>query len=206
MNRLMSLFLIVLTGAACGGPTVVDDPFAEPGPGNVPGGVVPPAEDVQAGRFLGEWVLSQPFHATYEATRYRFSEDGALEKLEAFPEGYDVGRAVITDDSACTPDEDPYFCTVITVCTFADTWRALSDDALVVAATCDDGEPREIEVQFTTAASSNSDPGATAVVVRVGDVTEGSLRDGFDWVWQRCADADGTTLTDHWACENIGWP
>jgi hypothetical protein len=204
MTRVSLLLLALLP--ACGGPTVVDDPLAEPPAVNDPGVVVDPTDTEHADRFVGEWVLSQPFHATYEATRYRFWADGALEHLEAFPDGYDVGRAVITDDSACAPDDDPYFCTQITACTFADRWRSRGDDVLVVEADCDDGAGREIEVRFVTAASGNSDPGAMVEVVRVGEVTEGTLRDGFEWVWQRCADDDGVVLTDHWAFENIGLP
>jgi len=156
--------LVILAG--CSDLTPFVDPMEE----------VDPAGDAPATseRFVGEWMIDQPYHAGYEATWYRFEADTALLRTRVCAVGspYTPTGYVVSADTTRR-------------CDFADRWSSLDDQTLVVQATCTDGASAEIVLAFSEDASTNAQGLTTVAVVSVGDETDwGHFFP--EWRWVKC--------------------
>ncbi|MBL4635105.1 MAG: hypothetical protein JKY56_14630 [Kofleriaceae bacterium] len=124
-------------------------------------------------RFVGDWLLDQPYHATYEATAYRFSLDGTASvlgscNLSGREPGYVTGT-VETENVHCQ---------------FGNSWSSDGPGALIIGGDCNDEQDRAIELLFQSDASTNSQ-GAQVVIGTVGGEPGWEHRD-FKWNWTKC--------------------
>lgn len=126
-------------------------------------------------RFVGEWMIDQPFHATYEASWYQFHDSGELEHLRDCSFGGPVPTGWVSDAGEQVR------------CEFASSWSAPDADTLVIGGACSDGYDRDIQLAFPRDDSSNATGVAAIEVVAVGGEA-GWLHPQFDWSWQKCGD------------------
>ena len=140
-----TLLLLPLLLAGCFEPTTAGDP--EPGQ-----------------RFVGEWLVEQPFHAGYEASWFHFHEDGQLEHLRDC-----IGLAGSIRDASDSLR-----------CQFGDRWLAPDADTLAIGGACSDERAREIVLGFPA--------DRTAELISVGGEAGWALE--WAWVWQKCGEAD----------------
>jgi hypothetical protein len=165
--------------AACGA-EVVGEPRPQPeSPGPVLRGEWrPPAapEPVVQARFVGPWLVDQPWHALYEASVYEFRADGTLVHVKTWT--YGGGPA----DYRTGTVSDPQW---RVRCTFDGAWRSLDAATLVIAGACTDGVARDIVLAFNDDPSANAwDAGARVVSVG-GDASWGHFFP--EWRWAKCA-------------------
>jgi hypothetical protein len=126
-------------------------------------------------RFVGEWMIDQPSHATYEASWYEFHEDGRLEHLRDCTLGGPVPTGFVSDASQSVR------------CEFGARWSALDAETLVIDGVCDDGLERALVLAFPAVASGNAAGLFGIDVVSVGG--EGGWGHfTFEWAWQKCAE------------------
>ncbi len=127
-------------------------------------------------RFVGTWLVDQPAHALYEATLYRFNQDGSAQMLETCSfgeaEGYVTGS--VTDQRSTIR------------CEFANTWESIGDDTLLVRAFCSDQQLRDVSLSFLSDASANT-LGAQVEVDNVDGEADWAHRDP-SWSWKKCPD------------------
>jgi hypothetical protein len=134
-----------------------EPPAPEP-PGEPPVDPAPPSE--HDARFVGLWIVDQPYHATYEATYYELVSDGTL--LE--------GSSVVWGGPNVPTGRVAKMGTDL-VCSFGSAWFSLDPSTLVIVGDCSDGQPREIVLGFNADPSSNaSDAGVT--ILSVGGETD----------------------------------
>jgi hypothetical protein len=179
--------MLVVLLAACG-QVVVGEPRSQP-PVEGPvqrGEWMPPAapeapEPEHRGRFVGPWLIDQPYHALYEASVYDFRADGTLVHVKTWtygdkPEDYETGMVSDAEWKV--------------ICRFGSSWRSEGDATLVVAGACTDGVAREIALGFNDDPSANVwDAGAR--VVSVGGVADAGWDHHFpEWRWAKCASLD----------------
>jgi len=128
-------------------------------------------------RFVGEWMIDQPLHATYEATWYFYHDDGTLEHLRDCSLGGPVPTGFVADVNETVR------------CEFANGWSAPDGDTLIVAGACTDSRDREIVLGFPTDTSGNASglPAGEIQIVAV-DGEDGWLHAPFDWRWVKCGD------------------
>lgn len=126
-------------------------------------------------RFVGEWMIDQPFHATYEASWYLFHDSGELEHLRDCAFGGQIPTGWVSDASEQVR------------CDFARSWSAPDADTLVITGACSDGRDRDIVLAFPADTTGNATGLVTIAVVEVGG-EDGWLHAHFDWAWQRCAE------------------
>jgi hypothetical protein len=125
-------------------------------------------------RFVGEWMIDQPFHALYEASWYRFHDSGELEHLRDCSFGGPVPTGFVSDGGSLT-------------CEFGARWSASELTTLVIAGACSDGRERDIVLGFPSDTTGNA-TGQTAIdVISVGGET-GWGHFTFDWMWTKCGD------------------
>ncbi len=127
-------------------------------------------------RFVGEWMIDQPLHATYEASWYDFHADGSLEHLGDCSFGGTTGPTGFVNKAGGQLR-----------CEFAERWSAPDASTLVIDGACSDGRDRQIVLGFPTDTGQNAS-GLSAI-----DVTQVGGEDGwghfqFDWSWQKCGD------------------
>jgi hypothetical protein len=134
-----------------------------------------PSDDPATERFAGEWMIEQPFHATYEASWYRFHDDGVLEHLGDCAFGGPVPTGFVVD---ATDSQR---------CVFADQWTATNAETIVIDGTCDDGIDRDIVLGFPSDTSGNA-TGQTAIDVRSVGGETGWTHTPWDWLWQKCGE------------------
>ena len=157
------------------------------------GGTAPPpvTGEEHDPRFVGLWIVEQPFHALYEATWYDFRADGTLITGHTTPESCTphLERHCVTGSvgncktQTCTPE---------TTCVFGEAWHSLDDATLVIDGECSDGVAREIVLGFTTDAAANTG-GAQVDVVEVGGEPTW-IHDNWEWSFRKCpAGTDETT-------------
>jgi hypothetical protein len=124
-------------------------------------------------RFVGEWMIDQPLHATYEASWYRFHDGGELEHLRDCSFGGPVPTGFVNQmDDAVR-------------CHFASTWSAAEPETLVIDSVCTDDRAREIVLGFPTDTSANA-TGQSAVEVVAVDGETGWGHAPWMWVWHKC--------------------
>jgi hypothetical protein len=135
-------------------------------------------------RFVGAWLVEQPFHAGYEASWYHFHDDGTLQHLRDCAFGGEVPTGFVTDASGSVR------------CEFADRWSASDAETLAIAGACSDAREREIVLHFPADTSANATGQPAIEVISVGGESDwGHFQ--WDWVWQRCGAGDCTpTLID----------
>lgn len=129
-----------------------------------------------SGRFVGEWMIDQPFHAGYEASWYVFRADGRLEHVRDCAYGGPVPTGFVTDASGETS------------CLFDGTWWAPDHDTLAIDGVCSDDFAREIRLGFPTDAAGNAGGQTDVQVVSVGGET-GWVHDVFAWRWTICLES-----------------
>lgn len=125
-------------------------------------------------RFVGEWMVDQPFHATYEATWYRFHAGGELEHLRDCSFGGPVPTGFVSSDEMDAVR-----------CEFGGRWSSHDGVTLAIAGVCSDGRARDIVLGFPTDTAGNA-TGQTAIdVITVGGES-GWGHFVWDWQWQKC--------------------
>ncbi len=135
-------------------------------------------------RFLGEWMVDQPYHALYEASWYDFQEDGVLQHVRDCSLGDEVPTGVVSDPTRSTR------------CFFGERWSAPDSVTLVIAGTCSDERARDIVLAFPADTTANATGQPLVDVVMVGG-EDGWGHFSWDWVWQRCgAESCPPTFTD----------
>jgi hypothetical protein len=146
-------------------------------------------------RFIGLWAVTQPYHALYEQTLYRFESDGRLEVGPSIPadcSGH-LSRHCVTGSVAnCTPEPPNTGCTSELTCVFGGDWHSLGPSTLVIAGECSDGLRRPIQFELDPDASGNAEFGANATLISVASDPAWS-HDNFDWAFQKCPDGDEST-------------
>jgi hypothetical protein len=85
-------------------------------------------------RFVGVWLIEQPYHALYEANLFRFNSNGSIELTKQLPAG-DYTGTVCSISSGKS-------------CVFGNQWYSLGPDTLVISSHCDDSVKREITLLF----------------------------------------------------------
>jgi hypothetical protein len=140
-------------------------------------------DDPATERFAGEWMIEQPFHATYEASWYRFHASGAVEHLRDCTLGGPVPTGFVTDPGDSLR------------CVFADRWTALGAETLVIDGACDDGIEREIVLGFPSDTSANAS-GQAAIDIRTVGGEAGWTHVPWDWVWRKCGETSCAPSVD----------
>lgn len=161
-----------------------------------------PDEVRRSDRFLGTWLVDQPFHAGYEASFYELDASGRLTHLFTDIAGgglageLEVGLVAIEEPcpSAVCPR---------VVCRFGETWRSDGSETLIVDGECDDGVARDIELTFEGPRAGNAEGLTQVEVTRVGDEVENVFHPGFEWRFLKCLDDAGEPLADQWGCEPL---
>ena len=134
----------------------------------------------RADRFVGLWMVDQPYHAGYEATFYALSADGQLRVVDSFGVGYGPNPGQFLTGVVA-----PSFQSSLQ-CVFGSTWRSAEAKRLFITGDCTDGTGREIELSFESPASQNAAPeGATVSLISVGG-EPGWLHPDFDWRFKKC--------------------
>lgn len=124
-------------------------------------------------RFVGVWMVEQPYHAAYEGSVYDFLSDGTLRISETFTVD-DLGEDYVT--GAVTDPQSGIRCV------FAHRWYSTDASTLVIDGNCTDGKYREIALGF---ADEHSGTDSDVVVVSVGG-EDGWSHDDWRWRWRRC--------------------
>jgi len=160
--------IIVLIASGCASPSVIPEP------------------DGQPPSVAGDWYLDQPMHALYEATIYRFHDDGRVAAMDAYPENYRTGTVGTRDLSIS--------------CEFTGPWESDGDFRLSIGVACSDGHAREVLLHFEEGLDvCGGDHGCQPRVHSVDGDTEGWTRNWPEWMWTRCADEeDCLTRLRHW--------
>ena len=173
--RGVSRVWLALALSACGGRTDVSDHSA---------GSAEPDDSERDERFVGTWLVDQPWHAGYEYTVYTFGADGTVERGagwgEVPPFGSGETGSVRKGDS-------------LLGCTFSDRWESVGDSTLVISGACSDGQGREIVLSFVSPAEQDGE-GAVVEVVEVGGEA-GWEHGGPEWRWLRCIDREACEPT-----------
>lgn len=131
--------------------------------------------DGQPPSVVGYWYIDQPMHALYEATVYRFRDDGTVEAGAAFPEDYRTGTVGTKDQSI--------------MCEFSGTWSSDGGQWLAIGLSCSDGHAREALLYFESGISScTGEHGCFPLVHSVDGDTENWTRNWPEWMWVRCVD------------------
>jgi len=148
-------------------------------PPGVPEEPAPPAPELHDARFVGLWLVEQPFHALYEATFYELGADGAVREGPSDPAGCaaHLGEHCVTGSVADAATG--------TSCVFGERWRSLDPATLVVRGACDDGRARDIVLAFDPDPSGNAES-AGVVLASVGGETTWA-HDNWEWSFRKCA-------------------
>jgi hypothetical protein len=134
-------------------------------------------------RFVGLWLIDQPYHALYEANLYRFNSDGSIELLNQRPSGYHTG-------TICSKSLDKS-------CTFGDQWYSQGPDTLYIRLNCSDSLPREATLLFPDSINSNCQNGdiwcGEPVSIFIQQDTSWHHCD-FQWRWIKCIRNDASCM------------
>jgi hypothetical protein len=189
---------------ACGGSTadIPGGPGRIDGPGtDVPSQVPPitntppPEQREHDARFIGLWIVDQPFHAAYERTFYHFESDGRLVTGSSFPTNcasHLTEHCVTGTVANCQKSPGSgQPCTSTITCVFGDEWFS-KNGMLGIVGKCSDLSPRTIWIHFGKDASLNTQPGGAngAVLHSVNGDTNWS-HDNWEWAFRKCP--TGTT-------------
>jgi hypothetical protein len=143
------------------------------------GGHAPLVPGEQDDRFVGLWLIDQPAHALYEATKYRFEADGTLIVEDScslgYPEDYVTGHVW---NEAGTVE-----------CRFGDRWRSDGPETLIITGDCDDGVSRDIVIAISL---------SMEVDVQTVDGDPRWDHYQFDWRWLEC---DPPSFCDPYWCD-----
>jgi len=130
--------------------------------------------------FVGRWLVSQPYHAGYEATTYDFLDTGELVEVQNF----DFGSGPVPVGRVAQCESFGAFCERYGVeCVFADRWRSV-DLTLHIRSECSDGIFREVELTFQ---DDLTQPFIEPRVSVEGDETW--EHNSFQWAWERCGES-----------------
>ncbi len=148
----------------------------------------------------GVWLIDQPYHALYEATWYRFGEDGTLDELESETYGHEVPTGTVGRCDEWSPQDDdhcaeftnggeclehyPPYCTVWSdvSCAFADQWWSRATGELSVRASCTDGSARTVVFDVTDLLAGDAEAPRVSSV----DGEDGWYHNMWDWRWVKC--------------------
>jgi hypothetical protein len=137
--------------------------------------------DVQPeARFVGEWQVSQPFHALYEETFYSFGADGKLAhgRTCTFGAPADFETGVVGHPATRVQ------------CLFGTRWASEGLATLLVEGVCDDDRSRAILLGFPADTSANTQGTGPVEVLSVGG-EPGWVHASFEWWWRRCEPPSG---------------
>ena len=134
-------------------------------------------------RFVGLWLVDQPYHALYEANLYRFNSDGSIELLNQRPYGYHT-------ETICSKSLDKS-------CTFGDQWYSQGPDTLYVRMNCSDSLIRDATLVFPDSIHTNcQNPDiwcGEPVSIFIQQDTSWHHCD-FQWRWIRCVKNDAVCM------------
>jgi hypothetical protein len=124
-------------------------------------------------------MVDQPFHALYEASWYRFDDDGVL--------GHEgtctVGSPAVGFETGFVRGQGDL------VCTFGERWSSPDHETLLIEGECSDGLVRDIELGFPADSAANSQGGQTQVEVLSVGGDEGWEHGFPEWRWLKCLDS-----------------
>ena len=157
-----------------------------------------PVEHGHDPRFVGLWVVAQPFHALYEQTYYRFEADGALITGASIPAdctGHLDPHCVTGSVANCVPAPDGSRCSADLTCVFGATWHSLDATTVVIAGDCSDERARDIQLRLAADAAIETEIGGDATVLAVGGEA-GWSHDNWEWTFRKCpAGTDESTCS-----------
>lgn len=185
-----------LVAVGCGAKTGIE---AELGPAPATDGGSGPV--ARASRFVGLWVVDQPFHALYEATVYRFEEDGRLGVVDTSCGGHLERHGVTGSVARCVPTPSEGWCEAEPTCLFGAAWQSSGASTLIVAGECSDGRPREIRLAFDDDPTDDDRAGGARVTLESVGGERGWSHDNFEWAFRRCPAG-----TDAAACAGLDGP
>lgn len=134
-------------------------------------------------RFVGLWLIDQPYHALYEANLYRFNANGSIDLLNQRPAGYHTG-------TICFKSLD-------TSCTFGDQWHSQGPDTLYIRLNCSDSLVRDAILVFPDSIHTN----CQNPYIWCGEPSSVSVQQDtswhhcdFQWRWIRCVQIESNCL------------
>ncbi|MCA9608513.1 MAG: hypothetical protein KC619_23070 [Myxococcales bacterium] len=122
--------------------------------------------------FEGVWLVDQPFHALYEATRYELAPDGRFieECSISFgdPAAIPVGQVARTADGLR--------------CELVGPWSSLRPEVLAIEGYCDDSVRRTVVLDVVW----DGDRPSAVTLQKVDGEETGWEHPGFEWRWLPC--------------------
>lgn len=174
--RTAALLLVLVAGCSGGDrPTVTIDAVATQDP-----------------RFVGLWMVEQPFHAAYERTFYRLDADGTVAIGPSDPTdctGHLERHCVTGSVAFCLPRFPEDTCRGTPTCVFGARWRSAGPRVVIFDGVCDDGVARPIALELDATPGDDVE-GGPAAVLTVGDEA-GWSHDNWAWWFRKCP--TGTT-------------
>lgn len=142
-------------------------------------------------RFVGLWLVDQPYHAGYEATYYSLAADGTVSVADSYTIG-GIGPPSPYSTGVVAPSwGDPLRCE------FGAAWHSISESRLMIETTCTDGVARTAELSFLSEAARNGmDLGAKVSLVSVGGQS-GWIHPDAQWRFKKCPPDVGTPRSCH---------
>ncbi len=149
-----------------------------------------PGSEEHDPRFIGRWVLDEPWRVPYEATRYNFTENGLVRVEKTITNGsaapmveLQVGQVCQScpghdDDDACCIEDGPR-------CQFGARWRSDGPRVLGVDGLCTDDVAREIRLDFDAPVEWDHAPGQSVDVLSVGG-EGGWIHASRQWRFLKC--------------------
>ncbi len=133
--------------------------------------------EVEAGPFVGGWLIDQPFHAAYEASYYRFEADGRITVVASSPADCLGHLERFCETGHVSPPDGSILCRF-----GGGTWEEVNPLELAITNTCDDGVERTVLLDFTT---FDGEAGGAPDIVEV-DGRKGWRHTSWEWFFRRC--------------------
>lgn len=134
----------------------------------------------RAARFVGLWLVDQPYHARYEASFYALSAAGSVSLVDSY--GLATGPLPAERQTGVV---SPSLQSTL-LCRFGSRWRSVEERRLIITADCTDGVPRDVELRFESQPSQNASPDGATVSLGTVDGETGWVHPGFEWRFKKC--------------------
>lgn len=128
-------------------------------------------------RFVGRWLVDQPYHAGYEATFYELFGDGTLRMGSNESDGC---KPTVRDPCVTGWVGTPDFSIA---CTFGQKWYSEDTNTLAIWSECSDGKPRYVRLGFPSLTGRDAE--IEPKVLSVGGAI-GWSHNSFEWRFCKC--------------------